>query len=172
MNLNNRSWLKKKVLTKRKNICIINVNKFGATISCCTVKVMLREIVRIRLRIQCMLLRKRGWLTLAQRKASVVDSTAEAFLYPKNKPCRQKKNIMPNICNADITFEYRQDLWYRQELCAKIFADSDRVKSGGNRGIVQSRLQILHIHVNFVAPPDTRHMVQPGTDQHQSGVPI
>ena len=28
----------------------------------------------------------------------------------------------------------------RQDLCAKLFADSGRMRSAGNRGVVQSRL--------------------------------
>ena len=46
------------------------------------------------------------------------------------------------------------------------------MKSAGNEGVVQSRLQVLHVHVLFVAPLGARHMAQPRTDQHQSRVPI
>ena len=46
------------------------------------------------------------------------------------------------------------------------------MKSAGNRGVVQSRLQVLHVHVFFVAPLGARHMAQPGADQHQGGVAI
>ena len=31
---------------------------------------------------------------------------------------------------------------------------------------------MLHIHVFFVSPLNTRHMPEPSTDQHQRGVPI
>ena len=41
-----------------------------------------------------------------------------------------------------------------------------------NEGVVQSRLQVLHVHVFFVAPLGARHMAEPGTDQHQGGVAI
>lgn len=46
------------------------------------------------------------------------------------------------------------------------------MKSAGNEGIVQSRLQVLHVHVFFAAPLGARHMAQPGADQHQGGVAI
>ena len=46
------------------------------------------------------------------------------------------------------------------------------MKSAGNRGVVQSRLQVLHVHVFLVAPLGARHMAEPGADQHQGGVAI
>ena len=46
------------------------------------------------------------------------------------------------------------------------------MKSAGNRGVVQSRLQVLHVHVFLVAPLSTCHMAQPRADQHQGGVAI
>ena len=46
------------------------------------------------------------------------------------------------------------------------------MKSAGNRGVVQSRLQMLHVHVFLVAPLCTRHMAKPRADQHQGGVPV
>ena len=46
------------------------------------------------------------------------------------------------------------------------------MKSTGNRGVVQSRLQVLHVHVFLVAPLGARHMAQPRADQHQGGVAI
>ena len=46
------------------------------------------------------------------------------------------------------------------------------MKSAGNEGVVQSRLQVLHVHVFFAAPLGARHMAQPGADQHQGGVAI
>ena len=46
------------------------------------------------------------------------------------------------------------------------------MKSVGNRGVVQSRLQVLHVHVFFAAPLGARHMAQPRTDQHQGGVAV
>ena len=44
------------------------------------------------------------------------------------------------------------------------------MKSAGNRGVIQSRLQVLHVHVFLVAPLGARHMAEPGADQHQSRV--
>ena len=38
---------------------------------------------------------------------------------------------------------------YRQDLCVKLFTDSEKLKSACNRGVVQSRLQMLHVHVFF-----------------------
>ena len=38
------------------------------------------------------------------------------------------------------------------------------LKSAGNRGVVQSRLQVLHVHVFLVAPLGTCHMAKAGTD--------
>ena len=46
------------------------------------------------------------------------------------------------------------------------------MRSAGNRGVVQSRLQVLHVHVFLVAPLGARHMAEPGTDQHQGGIAI
>ena len=46
------------------------------------------------------------------------------------------------------------------------------MKSAGNGDVVQSRLQVLHIHVFLVAPLGARHMAEPGADQHQGGVAI
>ncbi len=40
------------------------------------------------------------------------------------------------------------------------------MKSAGNRGVVQSRLQVLHVHVFLVAPLGARHVAEPGADQH------
>ena len=53
-----------------------------------------------------------------------------------------------------------------------MFAGSGGMKSAGNRGVVQSRLQVLQVHVFFAAPLGARHMAEPGADQHQSGVAI
>ena len=44
------------------------------------------------------------------------------------------------------------------------------MRSAGNRGFLQGSLQVLHIHVLFVAPLGTGHMTQPSTDQHKGGV--
>ena len=46
------------------------------------------------------------------------------------------------------------------------------MKSAGNEGVVQSRLQVLHIHVLLVAPLGACHVAESGADQHQGGVPI
>ena len=46
------------------------------------------------------------------------------------------------------------------------------MKSAGNRGVIQSRLQMLHVHVFLAAPLGARHMAQPRADQHQGGVAI
>ena len=46
------------------------------------------------------------------------------------------------------------------------------MKSASNRDVFHSRLQVLHIHVLFVAPLSSGHMAQPGTDQHQSRVAV
>ena len=46
------------------------------------------------------------------------------------------------------------------------------MKSAGNRGVVQSRLQVLHVHVFLVAPLGARHMAEPCADQHQGGVAV
>ena len=39
----------------------------------------------------------------------------------------------------------------------KLFAGSGGMKSAGNGDVVQSRLQVLHVHVFLVAPLDTRY---------------
>ena len=46
------------------------------------------------------------------------------------------------------------------------------MKSAGNRGVVQSRLQVLHGHVFLAAPLGARHVTKPGADQHQGGVAV
>ena len=46
------------------------------------------------------------------------------------------------------------------------------MRSTSNRGVFQSRLQVLHIHVLLVAPLSASHMAQPGADQHQSRVAV
>ena len=46
------------------------------------------------------------------------------------------------------------------------------MKSAGNEGVVQRRLQVLHVHVFFAAPLDACHMAKPRADQHQGGVAI
>ena len=46
------------------------------------------------------------------------------------------------------------------------------MKSAGNRGVVQSRLQVLHVHVFLASPLGARHMAQPRADQHQGGVAV
>ena len=46
------------------------------------------------------------------------------------------------------------------------------MKLVGNRGVVQSRLQMLHIHVLFVAPLGTCHMAESRADQHQGRVSV
>ena len=46
------------------------------------------------------------------------------------------------------------------------------MKSAGNEGVVQSRLQVFHVHVLFVAPLGASHMAQSGTDQHEGRVTI
>ena len=46
------------------------------------------------------------------------------------------------------------------------------MKSAGNEGVVQSRLQVLHVHVLLAAPLGTCHMAEPGADQHQGGVAV
>ena len=46
------------------------------------------------------------------------------------------------------------------------------MKSAGNRGVVQSRLQMLHVHVFLAAPLGARHVAKSGADQHQGGVAV
>ena len=46
------------------------------------------------------------------------------------------------------------------------------MKSAGNEGVVQRRLQVLHVHISFVAPLCARYMAKPGADQHQSRVTV
>ena len=46
------------------------------------------------------------------------------------------------------------------------------MKSAGNEGVVQSRLQVLHVHVFLAAPLGARHMAKSGADQHQGRVAI
>ena len=46
------------------------------------------------------------------------------------------------------------------------------MKSASNGGALNGSLQILHSHVLLVAPLGTGHMVQPSTDQHESGITI
>ena len=46
------------------------------------------------------------------------------------------------------------------------------MKSASNGGVLQSRLQVLHVHVLLVAPLGAGHMAQPGADQHEGGVAV
>ena len=46
------------------------------------------------------------------------------------------------------------------------------MKSVGNRGVLQGSLQMLHVHVLFIAPLGAGHIAQAGTDQHEGGVAI
>ena len=46
------------------------------------------------------------------------------------------------------------------------------MKSAGNEDGVQSRLQVLYIHILPVAPLGARHMAQPRADQHQGGIAV
>ena len=46
------------------------------------------------------------------------------------------------------------------------------MRSAGNRGVVQSRLQVLHVNVFLAAPLGARHVAQPRADQHQGGVAV
>lgn len=46
------------------------------------------------------------------------------------------------------------------------------MKSAGNEGVIQCRLQVLHVHIFFAAPLRARHMAKPGADQYQSGVAV
>ena len=46
------------------------------------------------------------------------------------------------------------------------------MKSAGNGGVVQSRLQVLHVHVFLAAQLGARRVAKSGADQHQGGVPV
>lgn len=46
------------------------------------------------------------------------------------------------------------------------------MKSTRNGGLLKGSLQVLHVHVLLVAPLSTRHMPQPGADQHKGGVSV
>ena len=46
------------------------------------------------------------------------------------------------------------------------------MKSADNRGVVQGRLQMLHVHVFLVAPLGACHVAEPSTDQHQDGISV
>ena len=46
------------------------------------------------------------------------------------------------------------------------------MKSAGNGGVVQSCLQMLHVHVFLAAPLGARRVAKSGADQHQGGVAV
>ena len=46
------------------------------------------------------------------------------------------------------------------------------MKSAGNGGVVQSCLQMLHVHVFLAAPLGARRVAKSGADQHQGRVPV
>ena len=46
------------------------------------------------------------------------------------------------------------------------------MRSAGNRGVLNGRLQVLHIQVFLVAPLGSGYMAQPGADQHQCRISI
>lgn len=63
-------------------------------------------------------------------------------------------------------------IWQCQELCANWVAGSERMRLPGNGDVIEGGLQMLHVHVLFVAPLGAGHMAQAGTDQHEGGVTI
>ena len=75
---------------------------------------------------------------------------------------------LPAGCRAAVRSEDGPDKIYAQ-ICLQAPAD---LKSAGNRGVVQSRLQMLHIHVFLTAPLGTCHVAKSDADQHQGGVAI
>ena len=75
---------------------------------------------------------------------------------------------LPAGCRAAVRSEDGPVKIYAQN-CLQAPAD---LKSAGNRGVVQSRLQVLHIHVFLVAPLSTSHVAEPGADQHQGGISV
>ena len=46
------------------------------------------------------------------------------------------------------------------------------MKSASNGGVLKGRLQVLHVHVLFIAPLGAGHMAQPCTDQHKGRVAV
>ena len=54
----------------------------------------------------------------------------------------------------------------------KLVCSPGQMRSADNRGVIQSRLYVLHIHVLFAASLGISHMTQPRADQHESGVPV
>ena len=46
------------------------------------------------------------------------------------------------------------------------------MKSASNGDVLNSRLQVLHVHVLLAAPLGAGHMSQPGTDQHEGRVAV
>ena len=46
------------------------------------------------------------------------------------------------------------------------------MKSAGNGGVVQSCLQMLHVHVFLAAPLGARRVAKSGADQYQGRVPV
>ena len=46
------------------------------------------------------------------------------------------------------------------------------MRSAGNEGVVQSSLQVLHVHVFLVAPLGARNVAKSGADQHQGRVAV
>ena len=75
---------------------------------------------------------------------------------------------LPAGCRAAVRSEDGPVKIYAQ-ICLQAPAD---LKSAGNRGVAQSRLQVLHVHVFLVAPLGARHVAKPRADQHQGGVAI
>ena len=75
---------------------------------------------------------------------------------------------LPAGCRAAVRSEDGPVKIYAQ-ICLQAPAD---LKSAGNRGVVQSRLQMLHIHVFLAAPLGTCHVAKSGADQHQGGISI
>ena len=75
---------------------------------------------------------------------------------------------LPAGCRVAVRSEDGPVKIYAQN-CLQAPAD---LKSAGNGDVVQSCLQVLHVHVFLVAPLGARHMTQPGADQHQGGVTV
>ena len=61
---------------------------------------------------------------------------------------------------------------YCQVLCANSFTGKIETQPSGNRGIAESGLQMLHVHVFLAAPLSACDMAQAGSDEHQRGITV
>ena len=76
------------------------------------------------------------------------------------------------MCHVGWNLLWNDYFVNRSSFMRKIVCRQQKKESLCNRGIAQSYLQVLHVHVFLVAPLSACDMAQAGADEHQGGVAI